>query len=140
MTTVKLQRPSVTENSVENLTARLVNDLMNSAVSAHKLHLKVRGPGSYAAHVALGAYYDGITDLVDNVVEQYQGCCEMILDIPDTVPVKLNSTADCVAMLKSLCEKVYAVQQLMDHSEIVNQLDEIKSLIDATKYKLLFLQ
>ena len=45
---------------------------------SHKYHLQVKGDmGSYAAHVALGAYYEGIQDLVDTLVEVYQGQYEI---------------------------------------------------------------
>ncbi len=45
-----LQRP----NRVDEMTAMLVQELMNASTSFHKLHLKVTGVGSYAQHKALG--------------------------------------------------------------------------------------
>jgi DNA-binding ferritin-like protein len=116
-----------------------VNELMNSRTSFHKLHLKVTGPGSYAAHKALDEFYNGIVDHIDNIVEQYQGATERLLDIPDSVPTKLNSVQDALLYLKDLCSKTTYLQSQITMSEIVNQLDEVKSLIDSTIYKLKFL-
>ena len=45
----------------------------HSRTQAHVFHLRVKGPGAYAAHKALNDYYDGIVDLVDGLVESYQG-------------------------------------------------------------------
>jgi hypothetical protein len=48
--------------------------LFESREMAHVYHLQVRGDeGSHAAHTALGEYYEGILDLIDTVIETYQG-------------------------------------------------------------------
>lgn len=121
-------------------TAALVGDMMNSATAVHQLHLKVTGVGSYSAHKALGDYYDAIPGHADSIAEQYQGARESLLDIPVTTPLKLNSVEEAIAHLRSMTAKVNALQAIMPFSEIVNQLDEVKSLIDSTKYKLLYLK
>jgi DNA-binding ferritin-like protein len=112
---------------------------MYSVQCAHKVHLKVTGPGSDAAHRAIGGYYDGLPDLIDKVAEQYQGAREKLLDIPhvnDNSPI----TKEYFMMeLKELYEETNKLQKIMPFSEVVNQLDEIKSLIATTKYKLMFL-
>jgi DNA-binding ferritin-like protein len=121
-------------------TAALAQDLLNSVTSIHKIHLKITGLGSFAAHKALNEFYDEIGDLADNVVEQFQGAEEKILEMPNTAPTELNSVEETIDYLRKLKEKTAALQSIMPHSEIVNQLDEVKSLIDSTKYKLLFLK
>ena len=42
------------------MVASCVTELMNAATSFHKLHLKVTGAGSYAAHKALNSLYDDL--------------------------------------------------------------------------------
>lgn len=121
-------------------TAALAQDLLNAVTSVHKIHLKVTGLGSFAAHKALNEFYDEIGDLADGVVEQYQGAEEKILELPNTAPTELNSVEETIDYLRKLKDKTAALQSVMPHSEIVNQLDEVKSLIDSTKYKLLFLK
>jgi len=121
-------------------TAALAQDLLNAVTSIHKIHLKVTGLGSFAAHKALNKFYDEIGDLADGVVEQFQGAEEKILELPNTAPTELNSVEETIDYLRTLKDKTAALQSIMPHSEIVNQLDEVKSLIDSTKYKLLFLK
>jgi DNA-binding ferritin-like protein len=121
-------------------TAALVSEMLNSGTSIHRLHLKVNGIGSFSAHKALGDYYEAITGHADNLAEQYQGARESLLDIPVTTPLKLDTVDAAVAHLREMTAKVNALQRIMPFSEIVNQLDEAKSLIDSTKYKLLFLK
>lgn len=133
----KLTRPN---SPVDLQTAQLCSELLNSVTSIHKFHLKTTGVGSFAAHNALNKFYDAIGDHADAIAEQYQGASEKLLEMSDTAPQKINSVEEAVGYLKSLTVQVNALQQSMPYSEIVNQLDEVKSLINATKYKLLFLK
>jgi DNA-binding ferritin-like protein len=147
-----LQRPSVFSISGTGMTpqpetcavciqtAALAQDLLNAVTSIHKIHLKVTGLGSFAAHKALNEFYDEIGDHADSVVEQFQGAEEKLLEMPNTAPTELNSVEETIEYLRKLKDKTAALQSIMPHSEIVNQLDEVKSLIDSTKYKLLFLK
>jgi len=134
---VKSQAPVMKTPCAE--TGRLVADLMSAGTSMHRLHLKVTGPGSYAAHKAIGDFYEAIQGHADSIAEQYQGARESLLDVPPMYPVSLDSVDSAVQMLRDLTGKVDGLQKIMPFSEIVNQLDEVKSLIDSTKYKLLFL-
>jgi len=121
-------------------TGDMLSHAQGLVTSIHQLHLKITGPGSYAAHQALGGFYDGMPGLVDAVAEQYQGAREKILDIPAPAPYKCGSVPEALAHLKELYNEINELQKMMPFSEIVNQLDEMKSLIASTKYKLMFLQ
>lgn len=118
----------------------LISDFLEAVTSVHKSHLKITGPGSYAAHTAMGGFYDEIGDLADSIAESYQGLTEKLLDIPATKQEVCTSAADCVNFLNSLYEKVDAAQKACAYSEIINDLDNVKSLINSTKYKLIFLK
>jgi DNA-binding ferritin-like protein len=118
----------------------LISDFLEAVTSVHKAHLKITGPGSYAAHTAMGAFYDEIGDLADGIAESYQGLTEMLLDIPATQQASCTSAAECVNFLNSLYQKVDAAQKACAYSEIINDLDNVKSLINSTKYKLIFLK
>mgnify|MGYP001126122922 CR=1 FL=1 len=48
---------------------KLVSTLMASRDQAHIFHWGTTGDGSYAAHMALGAYYEAIPDMIDALVE-----------------------------------------------------------------------
>jgi DNA-binding ferritin-like protein len=119
-------------------TAALAQDMLNAVTSLHKLHLKVTGLGSFAAHKGLD--YDAFGDHADDLVEQYQGAEEKIIELPNTAASELNSVEDGLDFLRKMKDKVTGLQNNMPHSEIVNLLDEIKSTINGIKYKLLFLK
>ena len=139
MAIIKIPRPSSQMMGPCTETAQLASNLLALGTAVHKLHLKVSGSGSYAAHKALGNFYEGIPDLVDSVVEQYQGAREKLLDFPEAKAFKCSTPMEAVSHLKEVYEEVNALQKLMPFSEVTNQLDEIQSLIASTKYKLLFL-
>jgi DNA-binding ferritin-like protein len=120
-------------------TAAMLAHAMSLTTSLHQLHLKITGPGSYSAHKALNEFYDGMPDLVDAVAEQYQGAREKLLDFPNVTPYKCGSVQEAISHMKELYTEVVELQKIMPFSEVTNQLDEVKSLISATKYKLMFL-
>lgn len=138
MALTKIPRPGPMGPCTE--TAALIAHAQGMVTSMHQLHLKVSGPGSYAAHKALNEFYDAMPDLIDAVAEQYQGAREKLLDIPAPQSYKCSSVSEALSHLKDLYNEIQALQQIMPFSEIVNQLDEMKSLIASTKYKLMFLQ
>jgi DNA-binding ferritin-like protein len=119
---------------------KLVSEFLEAVTSVHKAHLKITGPGSYAAHTAMGAFYDEIGDLADSIAESYQGVTETLLNIPTTPQASFTSAGDCVNFLNDLYQKVDAAQKACAYSEIINDLDNVKSLINGTKYKLIFLK
>ena len=126
--------------NVESLTAACVSELMNAATSFHKLHLKVTGAGSYAAHKALNDLYDALPGHADDLAEGFQGASEKLLSYGEAAPRKLNTVADGIDYLKDMCDMVCKLQDKMPYSEIVNDLDTIKSTMNSAKYKLLFLK
>ena len=126
--------------SVDTMTAACVSELMNAATSIHKLHLKVTGTGSYAAHKALNDLYDALPGHADDLAEGYQGAAEKLLSYSEVAPRKLDSVADALDYIREMAEMVTKLQAKMPYSEIVNDLDTIKSTLNSTKYKLLFLK
>ena len=119
-------------------TAALAQDMLNAVTSLHKLHLKVTGLGSFAAHKAID--YDAFGDHADDLVEQFQGAEEKLLELPNTAPTELNTVEEGLDYLRKMKDKIEALQSNMPHSEINNLLDEAKSTINSVKYKLLFLK
>ena len=122
----------------DTMTAACVSELMNGATSFHKLHLKVTGPGSYAAHKAL-QIYDKLGDFADTVAEGYQGAAEVILKYQEPSPRILETVEDAIWYIKDLHSMVTNLQSQIPYSEIVNDLDNIKSTLNSAKYKLKFL-
>ena len=119
-------------------TAACAQDMLNAVTSLHRLHLKVTGLGSYAAHKAID--YDAFGEHADNLVEEFQGAEEELLDLPNTAPSELTSVEEGLDFLRKLKDKITALQSIMPYSEIVNGLDNAKSTINDIKYKLIFLK
>lgn len=137
----KLKRPGgSTGSSLESHTATCVSELMNAATSFHKLHLKVTGLGSFASHKALNELYDALPDHADALAEGFQGAAEKLLDYTDVAPRTLNSVSEALSYLRELVSMVTTLQSKMPYSEIVNDLDNVKSTINSAKYKLNFLK
>lgn len=126
--------------SIDSMTAACVSELMNAATSFHKLHLKVTGTGSYAAHKALNDLYDALPGHADDLAEGYQGASEKLLSYSDVSPRSLGSVSDAVDYLSEMKKMVDGLQAKMPYSEIVNDLDTVKSTLNSAKYKLLFLK
>jgi DNA-binding ferritin-like protein len=133
----KIPRPGNT--ALDAQVAELINELMNARTSLHKLHLKIKGQGSFAGHLALNEAYDALPGHADQIAEQFQGAAERLLSIPDSKPEVLNSKEDGIVLLRNLTECVNRTQAMMPYSEIVNDMDLIKSTVNSAKYKLLFL-
>ena len=144
MALTKLQRPgsysAPSGNSLESKVAACVSEFMNAGTSLHKLHLKVTGIGSFAAHKALNEIYDAFPEHADDLAEGFQGAAEKLLEYQDVAPRVLNSVQDGLAYLRDITQMVNGLQAMMPYSEIVNDLDNVKSTINSAKYKLLFLK
>lgn len=135
-----LKAPATQGPAVQPM-AMLVFELLNGVTKVHLNHLLITGIGSYAAHTAMGAFYDEVGDLADSIAEAYQGLTESLLSYPSSVELPQMKTAeDCVNYLRGLYDQVQAVQDSCSHSEIKNELDNVKTLINSTKYKLIFLK
>ena len=126
--------------SVDSMTAACVSELMNAATSFHKLHLKVTGIGSFAAHTALNALYDALPDHADVLAEGYQGASEKLLEYQDVSSRSLSSVEDGISYLRDMYAMVTSLQAKMPYSELVNALDNVKVTIASAKYKLIFLK
>lgn len=115
--------------------AEFIGTLLHSATITHFMHLQAEGEGSYAKHVALGVYYDGIIDLVDAVAEGIQGAYDVI--IAPYPPAYADTAADALEYMKSLRAYVRNKRtELPQDSEIQNDVDAIANLINSTCYKL----
>lgn len=115
----------------------LIAELLHGATKTHMTHLKTT---SFSAHMALNDFYDALPDLVDAVAEQYQGATEELLDYPTVEVVPISTPENAIEYLRKLHGAITRVQDTCEYSEIINELDVIKSLIDSTKYKLIFLK
>lgn len=117
--------------------AEMVSLLLHSRTQAHILHLQTK---SYSEHMALNAYYDGITALIDGLVESYQGQYGIIENYKSYDIQNYKSTDDTIKYLTGICEKVNKLRDCCKDSYIQNQIDTICELVNSTLYKLKFLK
>jgi len=120
----------------------LASILMHSRTQAHVFHLGVSGPGAYAAHKALHKYYENIVDLIDGLVESYQGKNGLIKFRP---VVGLDNNCDgsnIVSYFDKLISIVCVLRKApnLADSFIQNEIDNVMNLLYSTKYKLVNLQ
>jgi DNA-binding ferritin-like protein len=117
---------------------RLVGTLFLAREYAHREHLRVTGPGSFAKHSALGEFYLAIIDNADTITEAYQGR-HSIIEIPylpmmeEDDPVKgLEKLLDDVEKIRydAVDKKDTAIQNLIDESvaTFLSTLYKLKNL------------
>lgn len=116
----------------------LASLFFHSRTQAHVFHLRVKGTGSHAAHLALQAYYEGIIPLIDLVVENYQGKNGLI-EFQDVDGIDNNAAVENI--IKYFSKLIEALEKLrkgekLQSSSIQNQIDAIDELLSSTKYKL----
>lgn len=116
--------------------AAFVAMLMQARTAAHMLHLQQNGPGSYARHMALGAFYEGIGDLADTFAESYQGRYGLITGYP----AGFEAPTDPMTWITGLCDTIDSARaSLPQDTYLQNIVDEIVQLAASTKYKLTYL-
>jgi hypothetical protein len=125
------------DNEGSSSMVELISKLLNSRNQVHIFHLQVK---DYAQHMALNGYYDGIGDLVDGVVESYQGKYDIITGYSSEEYKDFDSNETVIGYLKGLANDVESVRKQTKESFIQNQLDTISELLYSTIYKLRFLK
>lgn len=116
--------------------AKLISYLMHSRTQAHVYHLQTP---SYAAHIALNTYYDGIIPLVDGLVESYQGKYGIITGYTNFALLEYQSCEGIQEYFRALNTTIEVLRQDVNDSYLQNQIDTIVELIHSTLYKLKFL-
>lgn len=113
--------------------------LMSSAVQMHIYHLRSKGPGSFAMHMALGTLYDALPDLTDALAESIQGKMGLLdytysASYDNNVQNALMYVRECLEYVKetrkNICQDTY----------VQNQIDSIEQEFYSTIYKLENLQ
>lgn len=118
--------------------SEFVSQLLLARDRAHLAHWKVTGTGSFAAHMALGEFYEKLIDLTDKFVEQYQGSYDELLDID----LSTGGQTEIKKFLESQVAWIDAHRSRVCNqhdTSLQNTIDEILRLYETTLYKLRFL-
>jgi hypothetical protein len=110
--------------------------LLHSVTNAHILHFQSL---SYSQHMALGAYYDEVSDLVDGFVEAFQGKYGLLTKYQSDYQLPDNNPVTYLTYLKDEVAILRRASGFPQDSELQNEVDTIANLINSTLYKLRFL-
>jgi hypothetical protein len=129
-----------TENSGSNDVSKFISKLLESREMAQVYHWTVKGDmGSHAAHLALEAYYSGVIEFIDDIVEIYQGQYGLIegYDVIDTTDSRSKDRLD---YFKEVVEFVKSERTCIksEDTHIHNIVDELIALQYKTIYKLTY--
>jgi hypothetical protein len=128
-----------TEQQNENTPVKLFSKIFESKVMAEVFHLQVRGDeGSHAAHKAMEIYYKEATELLDDLIEVFQGQYDIIegYDIIDTKNTKdkIEYFMEVVEFVKS--NRYTTLKQEDAHIQAI--VDEVVNSLYKTLYRLRF--
>lgn len=113
--------------------ASIVGTLFGARTQAHVFHLQTK---SYSEHMTLGAFYDEVGDLLDSLVESYQGKYGIITEYSIPGVVSYTGKGQLVSYLEGLCESIESDRVSVEDSYLQNQIDTILELVESTKYKI----
>jgi len=113
--------------------APLVSFLLHSRTQAHIFHWQTL---SFSEHSALNAYYDGIVELVDGLVETYQGKYGIIRGYSNYSLLEYTDKNQLIIYFEALVNKVTFLRQGIKDSYLQNQIDTIMEILESTLYKL----
>lgn len=116
------------------------NEFVTRQLQARTLaHIAHWATESYSRHMALSAFYEGLSELVDGFVEQYQGYYgnrmepEAAAGSTDAIDDYLEAQVEWVERHRyEICDK--------DETSLQNTIDEVARLYQTTLYKLRMLQ
>lgn len=132
---------NVQEVKAEGSPVKFFSKLFESREMAHVYHLQVRGDqGSHAAHVALGEYYEGVLDLVDELVEVYQGQYD-IVEGYDIIDTNVTKDLDRLEYFKNTVEQIKKSRYVSlkeEDAHLQAIVDEVINLMYKLIYKLRF--
>ena len=114
-----------------------ISKLFSAYVQVHTFHLQVKGKGSFAIHMALNELYEAIPGFIDEIVESYQGKYGIITDYKISNISNFTDKLQIITYLKNLHLFIdNNREKLFQDSDILNVIDEIKTAIKQTLYKL----
>jgi len=114
--------------------SKLISYLLHSKNQTHIFHLQTT---SYAEHMALGTFYDEVTDLIDGLVESYQGKYGIIRGYSAFGYNDYTDKNQTITYLDGISKTVDTLRVNIPDSYLQNnQIDTIIELIQSTLYKL----
>lgn len=121
------------QNEMSSKFEEVISKLLHSRTQAHIFHLQ---SGSFSQHNALNEYYDDIVDLIDELVESYQGEFGVIKNYQNYDLKMLENEEQVINFFKEVTNDVEELRKVSDDSFLKGRLDEVVELLNSTIYKL----
>ena len=119
--------------------SKFFSKIFEARQMAHIYHLQVKGDmGSHAAHTALNEYYDELLELLDSLIETWQGQYEVVEDyeLIDTKDTKSKEKIEYFIELNGFIKDTRYKAFLEEDTHLQNIIDEIVALTYRLLYKL----
>jgi len=109
--------------------------LMQSRNQTHIFHLQT---SSYSQHVALQEYYEGIVDLIDSLVEAYQGKYDILTDYKMIgVLADIEEEDNVLTYIEKIARYCELKREKLPQDGFLNNIyDDIDTLLRTTQYKI----
>lgn len=118
------------EHGDSKAASEFIGKLLDAVATIHKVHLVTTGPGSFAAHTALGVYSD-LDGLTDGLAEAWMGCSGQGLTFTGI------DTKNWAAEVQKLYDYVESNRNMMgSESHIQNEVDSICTALSSALFKL----
>jgi hypothetical protein len=121
------------QNEMSNKFEEVISKLLHSRTQAHIFHLQ---SDSFSQHNALNDYYDDIVDLIDDLVESYQGEFGVIKNYQNYDLKMLENNEQVINFFKDVTNGVEELRKVAGDSFLKGKLDEVVELLNSTIYKL----
>lgn len=110
--------------------SEFISKIFEAAIAIHKVHLMTTGPGSFAAHEALGVYED-IEGAADGLAEAWMGCTGVGLSFSGV------DSKNWSAEVQKIYDYIEKNRGMMgEESHIQNEIDSICTLLSSALFKL----
>jgi DNA-binding ferritin-like protein len=134
----KSEETTETSGSID--VSKFLSKLLESREMAQVYHWTVKGDmGSHAAHLALEAYYEGVIEHIDEIVEVYQGQYGLIEGY-DQIATDETRSKEKLEYFKEVVEFVKRERTCIkqEDTHLHNLIDEVVALLYRTIYKLTY--
>jgi hypothetical protein len=113
---------------------QLISRVFYARNLAHFSHWRAKGEGSFAKHMALGEFYDGVIDAIDPLVEAYQGAFDLI----GAIPAPKDCPTDCLKCLEADAEWIEKNHEgiCKGNRAVANLIDTLTGVYLSAIYKL----
>lgn len=122
---------------------KFFSKIFESKEVSHVFHLQVKGEtGSNAKHEAFEEYYDGeILDILDDLIEMYQGQFGKIIEGYETIDTTKNAKIDPIEYFTDLADFIKKERHNCfdkEDTHYFNLIDDILVMLYKLLYKLKF--